>query len=904
MTRSVSLSGSDWTLSGTWQHQLRLAGTLGLPLRAIVPPIPATVPGAVQHDLLRAGWIGDWNCGLNAMKAEWVANREWSLRRSVTVPADFDGRLTLECDGLDYSGRVMVSGSEIGTFEGTHFRHRFDLTGRVRPGETFDLEFIFDQAPAIDGVYGHTSRTKIFKPRFGYCWDWCTRLVNLGIWQDLRLVCRGAARFTHCRVLPRMNENLVGGSVRIAGEIEGSPAALRYVLRDEAGQVAAQGERPINSSDVDHASPLTEDTPLHASPLNKGGPRGGTNTSNTTPLNPPSERGESDPSDLLTISLDRVNLWWPSTMGQQPLYHLRMELLDSTGDVSDVIERTIGFKQVRWLLNPDSPPGARTYWCEINGRTTFLRGVNWVPLSPLYGTVSPQRYEAFLRLYRNMNVNVLRVWGGAILETPAFYDLCDRLGLLVWQEFPLSSSGIDNWPPEDPEVITQLERIAAEYIERRCHHACHLLWCGGNELQGAIDGGKVGIGKPVDESHPLMQTWARLVERLDPGKRFQPTSPTGPRFYADPKDFGKGLHHQTHGPWGNLPLSERFAYFNGDDSLFRSETGAPGCSSVESLERHRGDQTLWPPRAENPMWLTPAACWVPWDDVTREFGPIADDPTQLPNVVKASQHLQADSYRYLAESVRRRYPNCTGLLIWMGHDSVHCTANNSVIQIDAETKPAYDWLQRAYAARHVSLKHDSIHYRPGDPITAEAWIHRDEFEPPADGQVTISLRSLDGQVVQSLSAPVSGKGESIRVAPIDWPAPDCPERLFVIELVWENDSGRIMNRYLLSQQAEHPFAPMLSLPPAKLTAEWAEADQIRVRNDGPIAAIGVRVVPAVPDVALLTDMNSVILFPGESQSIKVKVLAVEGISGRGLQCDRPTLEMECFNAAARVRVKS
>lgn len=848
--KSISLNGSAWTLTGYWQNQWRMDPPAGVPFRPVMPAVPAVVPGAVHADLYRAGLIGHWNDGLNAQRCEWVNNRDWSLKRAVTVPADFDGQLALECDGLDYSGYLLINGKEISRFEGTHARHQFDLTDRVGPGETFELGFLFDLAPRVDGVYGYTSRTRIFKPRFGYYWDWCTRIVNVGIWQGVQLVSRGPAAFEGCRVLPRVNDDLTSGYVRLAGSVRGEPATLRYVLRDEAGEAIRAGEEQVGLSSFD-----------------------------------------------VLIKLDRVKLWWPATHGDQPLYHLKIELLDGDGKVSDSIERTIGFKRVRWLQNPGAPDGAKPYLCEVNGRALFLRGVNWVPLSPLYGTVSAERYEAFIHLYRNMNVNVLRVWGGGILERPEFYEQCDRQGLLVWQEFPLSSSGIDNWPPEDPEVIAQLERIAAEYIERRCHYACHLLWCGGNELQGALDGGKVGTGKPVDESHPLMQRWAKLVAELDPGKRFQASSPSGPRFHANEEDFGKGIHHQTHGPWRNVPFDERFGYFDGDDSLFRSETGVPGCSSLAALERHRGEQSVWPPRASNLHWLVPASAWIPWDEVTREFGPIPDDPSQLPTVVKASRYLQADSYRYIAEATRRRYPNCSGFIIWMGQDSVHCTSNNSVIQIDASAKPAYDWLQRAWGDRHVSLRHDSIHYAPGRPIVGDVWLHRDQAGAAATGSLTVSLRTLDGRIVESLSVPVSGAGESIRAAAIDWSAPECSERLFVIDLVWEDSGREVSNRYLLSQQADHPLGPMLALPAAALTVERAGDDVVTILNGDEIAALAVRLVGTVPDQAVLTDVNDLIVFPGESCMVRFATVAASA------DAEPTDLAVEWFNSAGGLPVR-
>ncbi len=128
-----------------------------------------------------------------------------------------------------------------------------------------------------------------------------------------------------------------------------------------------------------------------------------------------------------------------------------------------------------------------------------MRGVDWVPISPFYGAVSREDYINYLKRFKTMDCNLLRIWGGAILEKHDFYDLCDEMGLMVWQEFPQSSSGLDNTPPDDPAYLKELEKTAAIFIKRRRHHACHVIWCGGNELmwENLI---------PVNENHINIKT--------------------------------------------------------------------------------------------------------------------------------------------------------------------------------------------------------------------------------------------------------------------------------------------------------------------------------------------------------------------------------------------------------------
>ncbi len=124
-----------------------------------------------------------------------------------------------------------------------------------------------------------------------------------------------------------------------------------------------------------------------------------------------------------------VDLWWPNGYGDQPRYALVVELLDAAGDVLDRAERTVGFRHIAWQPCMDAPEDADPWLCVVNGQPIFLQGVNWTPIRPNFADVGAAAYEKRLKLYRDLHVNVLRVWGGAVLEREVFYDLCDALGL-------------------------------------------------------------------------------------------------------------------------------------------------------------------------------------------------------------------------------------------------------------------------------------------------------------------------------------------------------------------------------------------------------------------------------------------------------------------------------------------
>jgi beta-mannosidase len=212
------------------------------------------------------------------------------------------------------------------------------------------------------------------------------------------------------------------------------------------------------------------------------------------------------------------------------------------------------------------------------------------------------------------------------------------------------------------------------------------MWCGGNELQDDRDGAHGPDTGPLGLEHPLLEAFDNLVRDLDPSHRFVPTSASGPRFFARPEDFGKGLHWDIHGPWslagiGDIPWED---YWANDDALFRSETGCPGPSSAELIRRFADDIAPYPGTHENALWRR-TSWWIEWPAYVDEIG---HEPETLEAYVAWGQERQARALRIAARACKSRFPQCGGFIVWMGHDSFPCTANTSVIDFEGNPKPA------------------------------------------------------------------------------------------------------------------------------------------------------------------------------------------------------------------------
>ncbi len=354
----------------------------------------------------------------------------------------------------------------------------------------------------------------------------------------------------------------------------------------------------------------------------------------------------------------------------------------------------MGFRNVTWLPCEGAPAHADPWLCVVNGRPIFLQGVNFPPILPNFADVTEMDYRKRIELYRDLGVNVFRVNGVGFLETECFYNLCDENGILVWQDVPLSSSGVDNYAPDDEQAIEETAAILESFIERRQHHPSLMIWCGGNELQRMDDEGR---SVPLDATHPMLARFKSIVEAKDPTRRFVPTTATGPRFSADAREFGKGLHWNVHGPWKPWGDLQSWAeYWQGDDALFRAESGCPSASPAEIIRQYAGDLDPMPVSETNDLWRHPVTWWIESSVFKSERGRA---PESLEEYVEWSQARQAQALTMAVKACKNRFPRCGGILLWCGHDCYPCAANTSIVDFHGNPKPA------ALALREVWKEH-------------------------------------------------------------------------------------------------------------------------------------------------------------------------------------------------------
>lgn len=650
--KTINLSSLNWELVGTKPHYWRLWEQMNEmhikhPENA---PVPANVPGSVQQSLLDAGIIPDWNIGTNYRDIEWIENRHWIYFADIPDSYFQAGSTTkLDCKGLDGDGEVWLNGQKAGEFNNTHLDYRFDLTSFLKTSGN-RLALVFFCPERYQGQVYWTSKTKINKPRFYYNWDWCPRIIQTGIFDDICLEIIDAILIEELYSYTDVDIETKTGKLQLK-------AVSSAEIANETIKICLKG---------------TDDVCI----FNKTFPA-------------------KNFSEGVEIEIPNVLLWEPNGIGNQPLYPLSCSLVSEQGKEIQTITRKVGFRSIKWLPCENAHPKADPWILNVNGNNIFMQGVNWTPIRTMFADVTSEMYREWLLKYKNMGANILRVWGGATLEKACFYELCDEMGLMVWQEFPLSSSGICNTPPEDTESVQLMAQIVESYIRRRHYHASLIAWSGGNELYNKEN------TQPLDFSHPLLAKAKEVCEKLDLHHRIMPTSPSGPTIYYNPELNGKGIQWDVHGPWW-LPfeptdseLSNIRTYWESSDALFHSEAGVPGASSVELIEKYRGNYAVLPVSVDNPIWGQ-FSWWIEADKFELEKN---RQPETLDEYVAWQQDRQTKGLTIAIEAAKNRFPACGGFIIWMGHDCFPCPANTSVFDYEGNAKPVVTDIERIWKSK-------------------------------------------------------------------------------------------------------------------------------------------------------------------------------------------------------------
>jgi len=625
------------------KQQIDLDGSWTFGERESDQRLPARVPGQVHLDLRANDRIPDPFYRDNERSLAWITERDWVYERSFDVSEAFleSRSIRLRCDGLDTFAAVKINGAAVGEADNMFREWSWDAKPLLKPGAneirvTLRSPLPYQKAmrekrpfreggnPWIDTRPELQGRSYVRKEPCNYGWDWGPMLTTVGIWRSLRLEAVKKGRLDATRVGQEHGDGCVELRLEAAiGDPEpGAALKCRWTLFRPNGAEVASVE-----------SPLDEEDGLSA---------------------------------RAQLRVEDPQLWWPNGLGPQSLYRLETELLDEAGATVDRDLKRVGLRRLELVQERDDWGESFRFRC--NGRDFFAKGANWIPADVFDGAATEERLRDLLGAAREANMNMLRVWGGGLYESDRFYELCDELGLCVWQDFMFACAA---YPAHDPAFMESVRREAVDNVRRLRHHPCLALWCGNNELEQirGLIGDEPSQIRWDDYSRLFDRLLKEVVQEEDPGRPYIPSSPYSP--YGDRLGANQGLSGSCDPRWGDAHLWEvwhrrqPFEWYFTSFHRFCSEFG------FQSFPEPKTVRAYTEPEDRNPT------SWVmEWHQRSRVGNSVIFDyllswfrlPRGWENAVWLTQIAQSLAIQFAVEHWRRNQPRCMGALYWQLND--------------------------------------------------------------------------------------------------------------------------------------------------------------------------------------------------------------------------------------------
>ena len=812
----ISLNGNDWTLQGYLPSSHRFIAESGInfKINPLIPELPAKVPGSVHADLFRAGLIDEPYYALNSLKCEWVENKCWLYQRTFIIDKEqVNKKLRLVFEGINYESRFYLNGELLGVHKNMFTPATFDITGKVTEGENL-IEVLCEILPEDEAQMGFTSKCKEQTARFFYTWDFCTRLASVGIWKNVGLYVYDDCQIREVCLISDYKEDkgIIDLNIQIDCEAK---AHFEITLSFEDDMI----EKKI--IDVVNKEAITN------------------------------------------FEVEDPMLWWPNGYGNQNLYTVKISLITENG-IQDSRTMKTGIRSLTYVQNEGSPEDAIPYTVVINGKKIYLKGMNFLPIDHLVGEIDGQRYCYNVELMKRQNVNLVRIWGGSYFEKEIFYDLCDEMGLLVWQEFMQSNSGMDGVPSVIEEFLTALKQSSLYALKTLRNHICISIWDGGNEL-------KDGNRNTVSKENPNIKMLSELVKKYDAKRIFHTSCPSGPNFSLDLSEQSRKSrrNHNVHGQWVYLGTEKHYEYYNLADHLYHGEFGSNGCPDEESIQKFIPSENLNGYKDNDLLWNFHGNGW--WNSYQREcdiFG--KQNMDELGSFCSASQLIQAEGVRYIVEANRRRKFKCSGNNIWQFNEPWPNANCSSLVDYYERPKMAYYFVKNAYENIHVSLKYSKLFYETNECTDFTVFINNSCNETKMD--VCAEIMDQSGHVIFSSSENITVNENSAKqLFTISEAVDNRFGKIFFVRLTAKVEGKEISrNSYTFGTEPKTPYEGLYDYKDIKLKASRIEnTNCIELDNTGKEVAMFISLFHKYYQRCFFSD-NYFTLFPGEKQIVEVQ----------------------------------
>ena len=734
---------------------------------------PAKVPGEVHMDLLANKLIEDPFYRDNEQKQQWIGKTDWEYRTTFKVSLQLLDRNNIEFvfDGLDTYADVYLNEKLIFKADNMFRTWRVNCKDSLKLGDnTLLVKFrspineilplmakMSYQLPAGNDQ-GEKTSPHTRKAPYQYGWDWGPRFVTSGIWKPVRLEAWDSARVSDLYIVQN----------RVTKEQATLTAQVDVIS-------AAEADAEVIIEDIGHKSVVAKQAVKLSAGKN---------------------------NFKLDFAITKPELWWPNGLGKHPLYTFRSRLLIG-GQVADERSVRSGLRSLE--VRQEADEWGKSFAFVVNGVPVFGKGANWIPADSFPTRISSERYRWLLKSAADANMNMIRVWGGGIYETDEFYEICDELGLLVWQDFMFACSMY----PANQEFLDSVRAEAEDNVRRLRNHPSIAIWSGNNEVEGAWFNWGWKQSLPASVWDDYLKIFEGVLKEvcgnLDPGRLYWPSSPHG-GLPDDPNSLKSGDTHS----WKVWHFAAPFTDYQKEFPRFMSEYGFQSFPQLETVQSYTlADEH----HIQSPVMLAhqrhPRGNQLIKEYMLREY----PEPKDFESFLYVSQVLQAEGIKVGAEHLRRIMPRNMGSLYWQLDD---CWPVASWSSIDYFGR----WKALQYYARRFYSPVLLTPYLEGDDL--KFYIVSDLTEP-TKAVLNVELRDLDGNKVMGITkdvvaTPVKSQSYFSQSVKSLLAGRDAKSVMIYCELLV---NGKVLssNSYL--------FAPFkeLSLPTPQISF-----DVVRVRN--------------------------------------------------------------------------
>ena len=673
------------------------------------------VPGSVLSGLYGAGKIEDPFYRTNEDVTRELFRKDYEFSRTFVAAEDIlkEEKIILVCEGLDTLADIYINGQKAGSADNMHRTWKLDVKEFLHSGEN-QIRIVFRSVFKYIEAYEYEDNKEIhYVPcggmkgnqliRKAHCmfgWDWGPQTIDAGIFRDIYLEAYSHPRIEDVKITQVHGDNAVDVCITVAVSGDAvDKCQLRVTIQEDAESVCGHRTGANDRKTEAHVCKVGE-----------------TVSANNNPA-------------VLTSSIHNPKLWWPNGYGNQPLYKVQVELLDEDGTVLETITKRIGLRTL--TISQEKDLWGKEFAFCVNGVKIFAMGGNYIPEDCIYSRITPELQEYLLESCKRANFNCVRVWGGGYYPSDHFYDLCDEMGLIVWQDLMFACNVYDLTEEFEDNITKEI----TENVKRLRHHASLALWCGNNEMEMFVKQG-TWVTKPT-EMRDYLFMYERIIPEVlseyDPDTFYWPASPSSGGSFDEPNDPNRGDVHYWEVWHGNKPFSEYRKYF----FRYASEFGFQSFPSVKTLETVTDD-----PKELNPFSYV-------MEKHQRNYGgngKIAKYmqaayryPENFSDFVYASQLLQADGIRYGVEHYRRNRGRCMGAIYWQLND---CWPVISWSSIDyyGRWKALHYYAKRFFAPVMLSCEEQSW-------MTVEADMNRQHFEFEKSIRLNVTNETLDAHRV-------------------------------------------------------------------------------------------------------------------------------------------------------------